>query len=226
MVSNDDMEAFGTTYYPFSIRKSSHRCHSALADIAFFSCVSYIAGSAIAEKPAKESPNIILDCRAADVTLLIHTDGFNSALISGIVPDEILMRSRRGILPSRISPGRTATAMYGVTRLSKQVYSAAFSNFCELAIDWIKTKKSTNYGSWPPVANFCRVVRNALVHGGSINISGPDAPAVSWESVEYSHKQKDTNVLGPNQLSVGDLVFLMFDLNNELDEFGAPFDLS
>lgn len=112
----------------------------------------------------------------------------------------------------------------GLNRLSRSVHHALFMLHIEPWLDWIKVNVSTDYHRWPPVANFCRVVRNAIVHGGRINIASPKAPVVSWESLAYSYENLDRQILDTD-ISFGDLMVLAFAFNDELDGLKAPLTL-
>lgn len=84
----------------------------------------------------------------------------------------------------------------GFADVSQAFHRSMFATHSELAVRWVKENYGTDYHAWPPVANFCRVVRNAFVHGGKINIKSQDAPTVSWEGISYDHTSFGRLVLG------------------------------
>lgn len=98
---------------------------------------------------------------------------------------------------------------------------AFFSLFTERAVEWGKTNVGTDYHGWPPVLNFSRVVRNAIVHGGTINISSPSAPKVSWRGLAYSFADEGRKAIWTD-IGAGDFILLLMDLEAELDHLGAP----
>ena len=98
---------------------------------------------------------------------------------------------------------------------------AFFSLFTERAVEWGKANVGTDYHGWPPVLNFCRVVRNAVVHGGTINISSSSAPKVGWRGLAYSSAEEGRKVIWTD-IGVGDFILLLMDLEAELDHLGAP----
>jgi hypothetical protein len=113
----------------------------------------------------------------------------------------------------------------GMTSISSRITSAVFALFVESGIEWIKRNHSTDFKKWPPVANFCRVVRNAIVHGGKINMKSETAVGGRWRHLHYDHRHYGKPILNDGDLSTGDLVLLMCELELELNELGAPFDL-
>jgi len=108
----------------------------------------------------------------------------------------------------------------GLARQWRHIFESQFQVFFASHCDWIRTNISTNYHEWPEVWNFARVVRNAITHGGTININSENAPTVEWRGVVYNHTKFGTPI--ETELAVGDLFFLMLDMDQELDDLGAP----
>jgi hypothetical protein len=79
-------------------------------------------------------------------------------------------------------PEDPGIAVRGLKDLTQGVVAALFSIDAEAAVDWVKGNVSTDYHQWPPISNFARVVRNAIVHGGTININSETSPVVTWRS--------------------------------------------
>jgi hypothetical protein len=63
-------------------------------------------------------------------------------------------------------------------RAQTRLVTGCFVQFVDPWIDWVKDNISTNFHAWPHVCSFARVVRNAAVHGGTINIERETAPSV------------------------------------------------
>lgn len=106
-------------------------------------------------------------------------------------------------------------------RFHLRTNGALFSAYIDKVVEWMRTQ-NTDYPSWPPTLNFCRVVRNAIVHDNRINISAT-APTVEWRGITLSHADYGVAVLSDELLASGDLVTLMFDLEEELIALNAPF---
>jgi hypothetical protein len=86
-----------------------------------------------------------------------------------------------------------------------------------------KTWLDANIGStdnWPAVLNFGRVIRNSLSHGGRINIKNSRAKEVQWYGVKYGPADHGRRI--GLDLTIGDMLILMFEMSDELDRLGAP----
>lgn len=84
--------------------------------------------------------------------------------------------------------------------------------------------QNSDFHSWPTLCNFSRVVRNGIIHGGTINISSEKAPTVEWLGVKFGHENFGEPVFS-DKFSEGDLIPLMLKLEEELNWLGAPFNL-
>jgi hypothetical protein len=94
-----------------------------------------------------------------------------------------------------------------------------FISFFERYNVWLRE----TYGdgvNWHPTLNFARVVRNSAAHGG-INFRNPGAPSVSWKQFTYGPSDNGRQVIGPD-LSLGEMLALMFECSDELDALNAP----
>ncbi len=153
--------------------------------------------------------------------------GIGSLLVGlGInVPDEIvlplLLQNRR---PDRVTlwvcKNQMALAPIGpeITTLGtahRYVVSAVFTNFHEAH----KGLLPNDYTLWP-VADFGRVVRNAMAHAGRIYFDKPARHAVQWRGLSYDHG--DNGKLLSDRLSVADILFLMMEMSEEFDALHLP----
>lgn len=157
-------------------------------------------------------------CEAAGIEIRASLDGYVAAVDSGTFASTIDFE-----LVSLPRPSERGQ-IKGLMSLGSRTEGAIFSLFVELATDWIKHNKTTDFHNWPPVANFCRVVRNAIVHG-KINLTSQTAPVVRWRNVSISYREFGQELFVPGRISPGDLIILMLELDAELDQIGAPFDL-
>lgn len=103
-----------------------------------------------------------------------------------------------------------------------QTVGAIFSIYIDQVIEWAKNDIGNDYHNWPKVLNFCRVVRNACIHGGTVNISSPKSPGVKWRGIKISHADCGRKILDGDILAMGDLYLLLFDLEREMCGLGAP----
>jgi hypothetical protein len=99
------------------------------------------------------------------------------------------------------------------------VIGAVFLMFFERYNEWLKSNCGDPV-NWPEPLNFCRIVRNAVAHGG-IHFDNARAPTVAWRGLSYGPAQNGRQIIGADILA-GDLLGLMFEANDQLDRMGAP----
>jgi hypothetical protein len=68
--------------------------------------------------------------------------------------------------------------------------------------------------------NFARVVRNSIAHHG-IQIRDPNSPLVTWRGLSYNYADNGKKIIGVD-MRIGDVLGLMFEVNEELDHIPAP----
>ena len=95
-----------------------------------------------------------------------------------------------------------------------------FSIYIDQAVKWMKSEHGHDYPKWPNTINFCRVVRNACVHNGKVNIRSATSPKVSWRNLTIDHNDYGLKIT--DKIRLFDFFGLLLDLENELDSFGAP----
>lgn len=99
--------------------------------------------------------------------------------------------------------------------LQTYVYSALqgmFTSFYEDNKSVIENKFGT-VATWPSVWNFGRVVRNALSHGGNLNITHPGT--VSWRSLTYAQIDHGSQLIFAD-LWPGDVLILMKEMQDAM----------
>lgn len=207
---------------PIGVRlvRGRTRCFPYITDLQTF----YAVTSAALEKKlgyeTNEHAHMILACRAADADVGLPLAGYLDAALSGKAPDEIVVR-----IDSKLPEPEGVNAS-GMDSISTHIVAAIFALFVETGLEWLRHHHKKQVQDWPPVCNFCRVVRNAIVHGGSINLDSPTAAGASWRGLHYDYRSKGRKILNTGDLSIGDLVILMLEMEAELNDLGAPFDLS
>lgn len=116
--------------------------------------------------------------------------------------------------------GDEAEDMGTTGRMFSQIGGLVFANFYEENVGWL----IEHFGSikdFPLIWQFARIVRNAVSHGGKINISSPSAPRGEWHSLSYGYEQSGRHIIN-SDLGVSDLTVLMIELAQDLESRGAP----
>jgi hypothetical protein len=197
------------------LRPDKARCFEHIADILTFFALTF-GGTNIVFVGGPSRARF--SCLAGNMELAGHLTGFDDTLRTGKLPG-IITFTRSEKLPAPESG-----EVPGIKSINTRIIGAIFAVFVDKASDWVKANVSTDYYNWPPVSNFARIVRNAIVHGGTINLKDEEA-RVAWSGVEISAQNYGDRILNTGKLSLGDLLLLMFNLEEELDGLGAPLDL-
>jgi hypothetical protein len=134
--------------------------------------------------------------------------------------DTILDKIELEFLPKSQTPDPTSTSSFKKAIL--QSVGAFFGDFFEAYRDWLERNIDTNPTRWPSVWNFGRVIRNSCAHDGLIYFESEKATPVKWHNLEYGWSNNERRVLF-NDMGVGDLIALMFEMSAELDKLNAPW---
>lgn len=152
--------------------------------------------------------------------LRLSLRGFKNTALTGEQPDLI------EVITAPKAPPPDAPHVAGITNISVRLMSAAFALAADRMVEWVENKITTDRHRFPPHINFGRVIRNAIVHGYTINIKSPSAPAVAWRGLEISNKDYGRELFNGSLLSGGDLILLLIEMEAEINDLGAPFDLA
>jgi hypothetical protein len=107
----------------------------------------------------------------------------------------------------------------GFESVMAHLMSPLFIIYFERYLEWLKANLGDR-NNWPAVLDFARVVRNAAAHG-KIDFRDPDGPEVSWRDLTYGYKDRGRVIIGTD-LSIGEMLALMFETNEALDKLSAP----
>ena len=121
--------------------------------------------------------------------------------------------------PDRPLAGELKLHTGGLDSVMNHIIAPIYLSFFERYNEWL----TANYGdgvNWPPTLNFARVIRNAAAHG-MINIRNPGAPSVTWRGFTIGPADSGRRVIGAD-MKTGEILGLMFDLNDELDRLDVP----
>lgn len=206
-----------TPSFPLIAKQGQHRCFEPLLQFCFFKSMHlHIVLSAANAKPPH--PHSDTPCKTYKDRIR-HPIPQMPASLFGHQITELHFTSVRDHPPYRGKPG-TVTSSKTSGALSRQLTGSIAAVYLDRVIEWYKNEVSTDYGSWPQTLNFSRIVRNAIVHSGTVNIKSRTSPAVNWRGVQLSHKNFGEEIY--SILYDGDLILLLFDLEDELDSLGAP----
>jgi hypothetical protein len=133
--------------------------------------------------------------------------------IDGTKPDSLSVTFDQTTIPTH------ATQMTESLSIYETILAPIFVTFVENHSSAIVAKYGNNH-SGPQIYNFGRVIRNCLSHGGEIYFTSPKYTAVTWHNLTYSYADNGKRVIGTD-LSVGDLIILMFEMSDELDAVGV-----
>lgn len=100
--------------------------------------------------------------------------------------------------------------------LSERLALGTFCSFFETNRNYIEgVGPCKQINDWPEVWRFGWVVRNALGHGGFINIRDQTLRPVSWKGISISYENYGQQLMH-SILAVGDIILLMLDMEEFL----------
>lgn len=143
------------------------------------------------------------------------------ALLSGVAPEFTFRHVQaKPMGPHSVFPPVKSSEQLG-RRLEANMAAGMLALFIDRHKPWL-LKRYPRTQDWPAPLNFCRVVRNALVHGhGSITWDNPKAPSVSWRGISYGAQQIGRSILGQD-VAVADLILLLIESGAALDRINCP----
>lgn len=207
-----------------------NRLFGALYDIVVFFVLADKALAPELRPGDVEDPNqaTALACKNFPQDLVFKTGGIVAAVARDQAPPDKL---RFTLIDKSVSMPMPRTpplgmidlpvTIWGLAPLTLRTVGAIFATYVDPMIEHFSDAVSPKpqISDWPPTLQFARFVRNAVVHGGTINAK-PDSPHVAeWRGIHYSATDRGRVVLG-SDLSLGDLIFLMCDLEAEFMSLG------
>jgi hypothetical protein len=145
-----------------------------------------------------------------------------------------LVGPTEGIIANQIMPSISltiedghATTDDGSQSPSIQTRSLIVNMMAPMFVDYFERYRpwlESNIGKidlWPSIIQFGRVVRNAASHGGKLHMTNKKAKPVHWRSLTYQAADHGRHVFG-SDLNLPDIIFLMFDMDHELDALKCP----
>jgi hypothetical protein len=198
--------------------KGKHRLHERLSNFSILVAAFAISTTYLQFGAAKmnEGDFAALDCIQLPLSVRIPLHGPVEAAMIGRRPDMIQF----GIYPAvetkiPVLPANEKTLLPVMLNLAGPV----FVEYYEAYRQWLYTKFG-HPNSWPETWRFARVVRNCFSHGGLIRIDKKDPP-VEWRGLSYSSADDGRGVLGTD-LAIGDILVLLFEMDDALNDAGCP----
>jgi hypothetical protein len=219
------------TFYPQCriTLKHQHRLHARLNSMLIMFESVTIAVNYLAHGDAKFKPgaSAVFACQQAPLEISVPVCGPLTAAMNNQFPDGIQIqfehRRTQALTDWASGLGKTPPEIFGFVAVTANLVAPYFVEFYEAYTQFIYDK----YGKtelYPPLWRFARVVRNGISHGFKISIErAKDAP-VSWYGLTYAYKDNGRAFIGvPHpDMTTGDLLLLMFQMNDLLDEEGVP----
>lgn len=101
------------------------------------------------------------------------------------------------------------------------VIGAIFASYYERQAEWLESNVSGDKAQWPMILQFSRVIRNAVVHLGVIDLRNPKSRPVTWRNLTYSYPDNGRQI-HPQDLNTGDFIALMIEIDEEMNNLNAP----
>lgn len=205
----------------YRITESTYRCFETISLILLYMVVATEAMKDTLPKNMAKSNRGRMAAAAVQRDLAMTLGGYLDCYLYGApFPAEVIIE-----MTDKLPPFVPAGEAKGSGWISSLMIAALFSSYAEKANDWVRTLHGTDYANWPPVSNFARVIRNAIVHSQKVNMANPNAAAVSWRGHTISHADNGRKIIATGEYSGGDFIVLMLDLEDELNALGAPLPL-
>ncbi len=194
--------------------KDRHRLHSRVNSILIATSAFAIAGNVIQNGEFRFrgiEDNAIFACSQANLQIVLPIYGPLQAALKGILPDEIEL-----LVVQKIAPPQ---GMVPFTEATRRVYLNLVAPYFVEYFETYKSLLRQHKGGrkhWPKTWRFGWAVRNAISHDNRIRIDDEDEPSVTWYGLSYT-SQNNGHELFIDDLYPGDLILLMFEMNQELD---------
>lgn len=99
--------------------------------------------------------------------------------------------------------------------LVEDAANAQFVLYYEQYIDVVKRDASHDRDRFIEPWKFARVIRNAIVHSGTIDIRDPTFPPVSWRGLQYGPADDGKRAIGTD-IQAPEIIYLMLQMDEAL----------
>lgn len=182
--------------------------HLVIAEAAF---TGYLRGHLLQAGSVSPGSPIRHVCLSSQAEVECDVQPVFDAIVRYSWPSEI--RFAIDPMPAPAALARTIMPT-GVQRLTAGLFAQAFIAYYESIVTSIVARFGSDAEAWPEVLKFARMIRNAVGHGGKLEIRNPRA-TVSWRGLSLN-STNNGEALMYQHLACGDLILLMLDADNAL----------
>jgi hypothetical protein len=211
--------------FPPGIRiteKDKHRLHDRLNTLLVSVAAITIAFNYVTAGEAKFEVGHVVNVAAKSAGAYMYlplANVFETALVEKY-PEQIeidfLLGQQSDIIPVAKSGGFISVLT--------NIFAPVFVKYYETYANWLYSTRGKQI-NWPSVWQFARLVRNSI-HGGKISYGNEKNPApVTWCGLTYTKAADEGRQLIGGDMTVGDLVVMLFEMDDELNNLGCPFQV-
>ena len=175
---------------------------------------------------AMPKDNLIgMESQIFNLHLAFFTEQFLPNVINDVMPRTLEIQIRSGrenqVQKQNEERGLETKSFDGYTEVFYQTIAPMFVEFYEAHKQWLYENINREPTRWPSILNFGRTIRNSLSHGNKIWFDRGNVTPVSWYTIAYGPADNGRQVV-QNDLSIGDVIILMFEMNDALDSLTCP----
>jgi hypothetical protein len=185
-----------------------------MATVGFAALAEAYNSSERLARPWAFDDHAVFDAQACELRLRIAPAQIVTRMVQNWWPESISFECTPMPAlndPPRLNLGSLDHFLFG---LSQAMFTSFYENHREL----IRKAHGAGTKSWPAGWAFGRVVRNALSHGGQLDIRGPTS--VRWKKLAYTQADHGRRIVNVD-LWPGDLFVLLIEMEAELPGGGG-----
>lgn len=128
--------------------------------------------------------------------------------------------------PAQAPPGSKIHYIEAFPFIQLRLLEMVYLLFYEQHVPYIRKLHGGDTKKWPQIFQFAWSLRNGIAHhGGNINFTNCNYPAVSWHTLSNSPADNGKPIFSEDRFGPGDLFMFLFDMSDALDAAGAPMPI-